>query len=272
MSSFRVIDPFAYFDEALAIGGSAEFYEAGTTTPADVFADPDLTVNNGSTVSVGTDGRLTKETWGDAAKSYRVRVYKQDGTLIRDRDNIGVSGAGGLAIPSLVPGQFLTNNGTALDWAAIRQLLDPTGANGKTIVSNGTAWVFTPMPSDGSAGDNAAVTVTSDLVTIGDGSETQDLFAVQFGSDTVPASGTTSASKAVVFGTAFKAIKYVGIINTTNGVSTVGFAAVPSAQNKTTTGFTAGFQVPAHQGGSGSDANIVNNIPFDWFALGTIAP
>src|SRR5699024_10760413 len=119
MSSFRVIDPFAYFDEALAIGGSAELYEAGTTTPADVFADPDLTVNNGSTVSVGTDGRLTKETWGDATKSYRVRIYKQDGTLIRDRDNIGVSGAGGLTIPSLVPGQFLTNNGTALDWEAI---------------------------------------------------------------------------------------------------------------------------------------------------------
>lgn len=275
MSSFRILDPFQVYtndDGTLAIGGSLTFYEAGTTTPEDVYADKDLTVNNGSSVAIGTNGKATKDIWGDATKSYRVRVYSVNNTLLDDVDYIGAVGAGGLVIPSLQTGEFLTNNGTSLLWSAIRQMLDPSGAAGKYLVSNGTAWTFENKPTDGDAGTNAAVTVSTGFASIGDGSTTQDLLAIQWGSETAPASGTPGTSKAVSFGTAFKAINYVGINVTGTGYNSVGFYATPQALNKTTTGFTGSFNVAAHQGGSNSDANITGNIPFDWFALGTIGP
>lgn len=266
MSSFRVIDPFAYFDEALAIGGSAKFYEAGTTTPADVFADPDLTVNNGSSVAVGTDGRLKKETWGDATKSYRARIYKKDGTLIRDRDNIGVAGAGGLTIPSLVTGEFLTNNGTSLDWAAIRQLLDPTGATGKTIMSNGTAWVFTAMPSDGENGKNADVTVTASSAVIGSGSPTSDKLLIQSDSVTLEATGTHTTDKNVSFTTQFKSLfGSPMLVSNSSSVSPSGYAPIVSALNPSTSGFGC------HAEGNDGE-KIINNVIVSWIAIGSIAP
>lgn len=152
MTAFRILDPFQVYTDAngkIASGGNLHFYTAGTTTDADVYGDNGLSVNNGPTITIGTDGRAVDDIWGDGAVSYRCRVYASDGTLIKDVDNIGNSAA---AIPDFVDGDFLTNNGSAYLWAAIRQALDPTGQSGKVMGSNGASliWQSSINPAAGS--------------------------------------------------------------------------------------------------------------------------
>ena len=272
MPTFRILDQRpVYFDLAgnLANGGSLKFYETGTTTPKDVYATPDKSVNNGSTVAIGADGRSMVDIWGYG--SYRVRLYNADGTLIDEADNVGIPGGTGTTIPALVSGYFLTNDGAVLSWAQIRQLPDPTGSADKVLSTDGENFIWVAKPSDGSAGTNAAVKVDAKNVTIGDGSGTQDKFVIQSGSGTITAGGSTTAQKDVTFPTAFKSLMAVVAVVTNNGVTSVQFTPSMAVLNKSLTGFTAYAQVSAYQGGSNHDANIINDVTFDWIAFGAIA-
>ena len=58
------------------------------------------------------------------------------------------------------------------------------------------------------------------------------------------------------------------VTNTT--FNTVGFLAAVAVTSKTTNGFVLNINVPAHQGGSGQDANIIGSVTFDWVAFGLI--
>lgn len=52
MPSFRILDQFPAFlgpDGRPVVGGELRFYDSGTTTPRDVYADSELTISNGST-------------------------------------------------------------------------------------------------------------------------------------------------------------------------------------------------------------------------------
>lgn len=268
-TAFRPFDPFqVYFDLTgnLASGGNLHFYEAGTTTDADVFGDNDLTVNNGPTIAIGTDGRAVDDIWCNGTLSYRCRVYASDGTLIADRDDIAMPGAGGLTIPDLVDGEFLGSAGGALVWAVIRQALDPAGAANKVMGSDGTNVVWVDKPADGAAGTNgtnAAVTVTSSSVKWSSG--TGDKFFIQGGSDSAAASGIPSTSKAITFGTAFKTLLGVYVITTGNSYATDGKLGIPAITAKTTTGFTVSLDTNT------TTDNIFDAVPFDWVAFGTIA-
>src|SRR5690242_18320803 len=75
MASFRVLDPFQTFfnlsSTGPAAGGRVDFFDAGTTTPRAVYADPDLGVSNGSTIALDAAGRLSVDCWGQGA--YRAR-------------------------------------------------------------------------------------------------------------------------------------------------------------------------------------------------------
>src|SRR5690348_9531177 len=97
MAAFRILDqsPVYFLLDGVtpAAGGRIEFYEAGTTTAKDVYGDQDLTVNNGSSITLGSDGRAVDDIWGDG--SYRVRVYASDDTLISDDDNVEIPGGAG---------------------------------------------------------------------------------------------------------------------------------------------------------------------------------
>ena len=269
MTAFRILDPFqTYFDldGNLAAGGNLHFYEAGTTTDADVYGDEALSVNNGATIAIGTDGRAVDDIWGDGTLSYRCRVYASDGTLIRDRDNIGLPGGTGNALPAMVSGEFLTTDGSNWLMAAIRQMLDPTGQANKVVGSDGTNSLWVAKPADGAAGTNgtnANVTVTPASVKWNNGSG--DLFFIEMGSDTAPASGIPSTSKAITFATPFKTKPRVFPITTGNSYATDGKLGIPALTALTTTGFTVSFDTNT------TTDNIFADVPFDWIAFGTIA-
>lgn len=268
-TAFRPLDPFQVYTDLtgkLAAGGNLHFYTAGTTTDADVYGDEALTVNNGPIIAIGTDGRAVDDIWADGTLSYRCRIYASDGTLIRDRDNISLPGAGSATLPEMVAGEFLTNDGTNWLMAAIRQALDPTGAANKVMGSDGTnlQWVDKPANgANGAAGTNAAVTVTPTSVKWSNG--TGDLFFIQGGSDSAPASGVPSTSKSVTFVTPFKALLGVYVISTSNTYATDGKLVIPAITSKTTSGFTVGLDTNT------TTDNVFAAVPFDWIAFGTVA-
>lgn len=270
MTAFLMYDPrpvYLTLTGEVAAGGSLQFFAAGTTTPQDVYGDSGLTVNNGSTLTLGSDGRTSVEVWGDASLSYRVRLYDSNGALIFDQDDVaGASGGGSTTIPTLGTGQFLTNDGSQLLWADIRQLPDPTGQAGKVLSTDGTNFTWIAKPADGAAGTagtNAAVTVTPSSVKWSNG--TGDLFYIQSGSDSAPASGSPSTSKSVSFPVAFKALAGVYVIPTSNAFATDGKLVMPAITSKTTAGFTVGLDTNT------TTDNIFGSVPFDWIAFGTVA-
>lgn len=268
--SFRILDPFqVYFDldGDFAVGGNLHFYLAGTTTDENVYADSALTVNNGATVTIGTDGKAMLDIWGDSAKSYRCRVYDVDNTLVKDVDNIAApGGTGGGSIPALVPGDFLTNDGTNLLWTVIRQALDPTSQANKIMGSDGTNLIWVDKPSDGGAGSNASVTIDGSGVKWNGG--TGDLFYIQVGSGTCAASGAHNASTSVSYPNAFKTILGVFPVVTSKSAS-ANYNIIMQVLNASTTGFTADFNTNSSDGNNGVINTTVN---FKWVAFGTVAP
>lgn len=266
MAAFRLLNQFpVYFDQQgrLADGGELRFYESGTTTPKDVYGDQALTVNNGSSVAIGSDGRTVVDVWGDG--EYRVRLYDADGTMIGEADNVEVAGGTGQSIPALVTGQFLTNNGALLLWAPISEVPDPTGQSGKILGNDGSNFIWQDPPEAPPAPPAPDLEVTATSVIIGDGT---DRMLTQAGSSSAPASGSRTTSVSVTFGTPFASPPvFVGVTPNLSVVTGIGYQAIPAATNITKTGFTANFDVNADQ--SGADINV--SIPFQWIAMGPVA-
>lgn len=262
MPTFRILDPFPVYlnlSGQLAYGGSLKFYDSGTTTPRDVYGDPAKTVNNGSSVLIGSDGRPVVDIWGDG--TYRVRLYASDGTLVDEADNVAIQGGGGTAIPALVNGNFLTNDGATLQWGAVKQVPDPTGSSGKVLGNDGANLIWQSLP----APVTPDITITGTSLKVGvTGSQH---FLIQTGSGTAPASGTVNTSLAVTFPVPFVTVLHVSTSPTANtqpgGPPVAYLASAPSP-----TGFTAGFDVAEGQGAS---PNIVNPVPFTWIAFGLVA-
>lgn len=269
-TAFRPLDPFMAYTDLngnLAAGGNLTFYAAGTTTAQDVFGDEALTVNNGNVIAIGTDGRAVDDIWCNGTLAYRCRVYAADGTLIIDRDNLALPGSGSLTIPALASGDFLTNNGTSLLWAAIRQALDPAGATNKVMGSDGANLVWVPAPTNGTPGTpgtNANITLGANSIKMNNG--TGNFWLVQWGSATAPASGIPSTSQSITFPTAFMAApNFVKVTVTGNSFANNGKLAVDAVTVKSATGFTVGFDTNT------TTDNIFGSVPFDWIAFGTVA-
>lgn len=260
MTAFRPLDPFQVYTDLngnIAAGGNLHFYQAGTTTDADVYGDEALTVNNGPTIAIGSDGRAVDDIWSDGTKSYRCRVYGADGTLIRDRDNIGVPGSGGLVIPSLVANQFLTNDGAVLLWSLIRQLPDPTGQANKLVSTDGTdfTWVAQPSAPVVTPGSNGNIVVGG--------------VRIQWGNGTLPASGTQTANVGVTFATEFSGLPYAISLTQTAGpgaFSSGGGMLMLGATTQSASGFTC-----SADGNTGFDVGtptITRTTAFQWVAFG----
>lgn len=268
MSGFRILDQFPVFLDRLGVpaaGGRLDFFIAGTTTPKNVFADPDLTVNNGVSVSIGADGRATKDIWGSG--TYYVRLVAADNTLIADADDVAIPGGQGAAIPALSAGQYLTNDGAVMAWASILQVPDPTGQAGKILGTDGTnpVWQAPPKTPDPATSD---VDVTTTGVTISDG--TAKLMIIT-GTATAPNKGGRNTDIVVPFATPFKdAPLYVGITPQYAGnVSAYGNAPIPRVANKAPTGFSAAFTAGELDDSNGN-FNFNTAITFDWIAIGLV--
>lgn len=269
--SYRVIDPFAvYLDQAGRVldGGSFQFLDADTSAPKAVFANPALTVSNGSTVAIDASGRAAVDAWGSG--NYRVRMFDALGALVREVNPVtDPAGSGALAIPALVADAFLTNDASQLLWQSIRQLPDPTGQSGKILGTDGANAIWQPPPATPAA-VAPDIVVGANSFRAGVSSNTSK-FLIQRGTASAPASGTPSTSVAVTFPEPFDTLWHVQFVPTTNSQPS-GAPAIPFlTASPTTSGFSAGFDIAE---GDKTSGNIVNPIPFSWIAFGlkTVAP
>lgn len=253
MTAFRILDQVPVYLDLLgqpASGGTLRFFDNVTDTPKDVFGDPDLTVNNGSSVLIGTDGRTVVDVWGDGV--YRVRLYAADNTLIAEAEDVEIPGGAGTSIPALSANKFLTNDGAVMSWADVLQVPDPTGSSSKILGTDGVNLLWQAPP-------------TVETPTSTDSSFSFGGLLIQRGTGSAPASGTKVTSLAVAFGTAFAATPFV-CVNHPNSLSPAGFLGSGQASGETINGFTAVFDVNVAE--TGASFNIVNPVPFSWLAIG----
>lgn len=265
--SFRILDQNpVYFDSEgqPVAGGELRFYDSGTTTPKAVFADPALTVNNGSTVGLDATGRANVETWGDG--NYRVRLYDALGVQIWEKDDVQQSGGAGSSLPALVAGKFLSNDGAVPSWQIILQLPDPTGSAGRFLTNDGTIPTWAQLPTAA----QPDIVVTASSFRAGTSANTTKKLVLT-GSGSAPASSTKTTQVAVVFGEAFTALEAVTLTPTSGTATSSGALARWAITAKSATGFTVLFSTIT--GGTSADnfagSNINAAIPFDYIAVGT---
>lgn len=158
--SFRFFPPGAQLftnDGLVLAAGSLTFTDSGTTTPRTTWSDPAMTTPNPNPVPLDGAGRPNVDIWGDGV--YRVTIKNSLGATVgAPLDN--VSGPVGIPSPTLQSGKFLTNDGTNVSWAVIRQVPNPTGQpDGHVLTTDGagnTAWEV--IPTTRQVPDPAAIT------------------------------------------------------------------------------------------------------------------
>lgn len=262
MSAYRPMGPFPqYFlaDGTVNNGGLIHFYQTDLTTPQNTWSDVGLTVLNSNPVVLDASGRPTTDIWGSAA--YGVVITDSLGANPRTFNNIQPDVGSGATIPSLVNGDFLTNNGSVLLWQSLKQLPDPTGFSGDILFTDGTLtyWGAVPAP----ANPDIAVTAASFQAGI---STNTSKFLVQMGSDTAPASGVFTTSKTITFPIAFTTCIHASAQPVTASNPGGPMVSYPSAA-ATGTGITFVFDVAE---GSPTGSDIVNPVPFTWVAMGFV--
>lgn len=269
--AFRFDNPLPqYFDAAgqVLTGGQLAFYTSGTTTPLATYTSPALTTANPNPLELDSTGRPTADIWLNG--NYRVVLMDSTGATIWTRDNVQIPGGGAFTLPAMQSGQFLTNNGTVAEWASIAQVPSPAGASGKVLGTDGTNLIWQSAPSDGSSGTdgtNANVTVTPTGVKWNNG--TGNLFFIQMGSGSAPASGIGGTSVNVTFPVPFATTPMVMALPTSNTVATNGDIPAVAIVNVSTTGFT--FVGDTNTASSNYGGIITNPVPFNWVAFGTVA-
>jgi hypothetical protein len=269
MPAFRPLPPLFTFHGLtgqLLPDGYLKFYVAGTTTPANVYGDEAMETNNGPTIQLDASSRANVQIWGDTAVSYDVEIYAADDSIQGSAENLSVPGGTGTAIPELVDGEFITSDGSQLLFAAIRQVLDPTGQNNKIlgVVGDALAWVAKPANGANGTSDTSA---TSTSFKVGS-------FLGQTGSDTAPASSNKTTTKNVTFAKAYdSAPVFIGIDPVDGGNTPSGVFPIWNVTARSTTGFTVTFDTTT--GGTSADnqagSDITDAINFKYFALGVRA-
>lgn len=267
MAAYRFYDPASVFWNILGTAGlregSVQFYEyGGTTTPKNTWSDRELTVLNANPLNIDASGRFPDDVFLDG--DYTVVLYdglNGTGAVVWTRDVISGAGAG-TEIPSPTIGFVLSSaDGVNLVWVDPDTFLpDPTGQTGKALVSTGSGYTFQAFPE----APELDIVVADGSQRVGDGvDDTKSL--TQYGADSAPASGSNSTTKAVVFTTLYTTTPTVVVTPTSS--SQPGGPCVTELTAKSTTGFTVKFDVAE---GSSSGSTIVNPVPFNWIAIGTV--
>jgi hypothetical protein len=252
------MDTFLGLSGQLLASGYLKFYSAGTTTPKDVFGEKALSTNNGSTITLDASGRPDDDVWGSG--SYFVEIYDADDVKQGEADNVEIPGGEATALPTLVAGEFLTNDGSVMSWDGILQVPDPTGSANKILVTDGTTVSWGDRPADGDAG-TANVTQTSTEITVED-------MALVTGSATGTSVGGRTQSVAVTFATAFTSTPvWIGIQVTSSSLSSFGNMPSWSIATSSTTGFTVKFTMgEMDDSQAGFDFNA--GVAFKYVAMG----
>ncbi|WP_057917096.1 gp53-like domain-containing protein [Lysobacter antibioticus] len=269
MAAFRVLDPFQTFfnldSTAPAAGGRVDFFESGTSTPKAVYADPGLTTSNGSSIDLDAAGRLEVDCWGDGA--YRVRQYDADDTLVKELDNIQPTTSSGLEIPTpLEAGAVLSNDGAILQWLQALFMPDPTGQNGKFPQANGSGYTLVDITIPTPAAPDIVLTGTGAAGSFRAGTTAvAKKFYLQWGSDTMAASGQTAAAGSFNFPAGFDEAPRVLIVGKSASVAAEGQIPAVAVTNTTTTGFSVAMNTDDY---TRNGSRINSAVPFDWFAIG----
>lgn len=263
--AFRILNQApAYLlpDGSVNAGGKLWTYETDLSTEKDTWSDADLTTLNSNPVVMDAAGRTLTDVWGDG--EYGVVMTDADDQVIWTRNNVRADAGADQAIPALVDGQFLTNDGSDLLWSAILQVPDPTGLANYYLVSDGTGTPIwqqipeTPEPEEpeivvGAASFRAGV------------STDETKFLIQRGTGTAPATGTVNTSLAVVFATEYDDTPTVHVTPTSD--SNAGGPMVPELSALSSTGFTVLLTIAA---GDLDNAKVLNSVPFCWTAFGNV--
>ena len=251
MSAYRPLGTFPqYFlaDGTVNNGGLINFYETDLTTRKDTYSDDGLTTPNANPVVLDSAGRPTSDIWGSLA--YGVVITDSLGANPRTLNNIQPDSGAGANIPSLVSGDFLTNDGSNLLWESILQLPDPTGFGANATVQTDGTTVFWAAGQTIEPGSNSLQIGT---------------VLIQAGTGSVPSSGATTASQGVTFPTAFSALWHVeASINNSWNLTAVGYIPNFTVNGRSVNGFTLGLDT----NGADSGTPIINATPFSWFAIG----
>lgn len=254
MASFRVLGQFVqYFldDGTVNAGGSVTFYETDLTTLKDTYSDPGLTVLNPNPVPLDADGRLANDVWGSGV--YGAVLADVGNVTIQTLNNIQSGSDPGLVIPSLVTGDFLTNDGSNLLWSPVAQVPDPTGSAGNLLSTDGTLTFWATPTSVG------IPTVTQGASSIVVGTKKWI-----FGSGTFPATGTNTTTVSITFpDSGFSGLPYDISLTSTGGpgVTAGGGMLIMGAANRTASGFLAAADVNGF-------GNISSATGFTYTAVG----
>ncbi|MFC4728794.1 hypothetical protein [Coralloluteibacterium thermophilus] len=253
----RFLNPAPVFLDLLGlgpvIGGSLAFYERGTTSPKTTWSDPGLFTPNPNPVPLDSSGRSNNEIWLDG--EYSVVLRDSLGATIWTRDVVPESAAGG-TIPSLLPGQFLTNDGSNLLWQPVRQVPDPSGSANRLLSTDGANLIWVPPPDIPQPPD-PDVTEGSGFLQVLDTLQ-------QWGTATIPASGDTNASMQISFPTGYAATPYIGVTVNTQTPTNSGHFVIPAVVSQSPTGFTVIVAASEFQ----SSTRIQSAVPVSWYAIG----
>lgn len=268
MSSFRPLGQFIQFfldNGQVNAGGSVTFYETDLTTLKNTYSNPGLTVLNANPVALDAAGRPATDIWGSGV--YGAVLKDASGTTIQTLNNIQSGADPGFSIPSLVNGDFLSNDGSNLLWQPVFQVPDPTGSAGDILVTDGTLAFWRSLSAAG-VPSGGKIVVTTAKTTIADTTTTTTSLMIQQGSGTCPASGGHTTTGSVSFPTAFNATPQVYVQCNGGGVTPDGFFPIACTSGISTTGFNIGINV--NEGGSSGGANITSTVNFQWLAIGTV--
>lgn len=256
--SYRFFNPAPVFMDLLGLqplaGGQLAFYEIGTTTPKGTWSDPDLAIPNTNPVQLDSSGRANVNIWLDGG--YSVRLLDSLGATVWTRDLNGGDGAGA-AIPALLTGQFLTNDGSTLQWSDIRQVPDPTGSSGKILGTDGTSLIW------------QAPATPPTVPTSGDGFTKVGTNLEQWGVQTMAATNTQSAIMSFNFPIAYAEVPRIFVnIQKGGAIVAAGFTGVLKA-SPSVTGATVEWNTGVE---TQAVANrLVSPFEFSWFAVGKAA-
>lgn len=268
MATFRILDQAPQYllpSGKVNAGGSLLTFATNLTTPKLTWADPAKATPNPTTIILDAAGRTATDVWGDG--EYGLVMKDAAGVTIWTRNNVRLGGDSGQAIPALVPGRFLGNDGSNLTWEPVLQVPDPTGSSGYILSNDGVnpQWIPQVAPA---APD---IDVSASRVVIGDGTD-----RVQFLRGTGVTStgvGTKQASGTVTYSHAFSE-PVIPVAVPTGGPFTVGNEAGGyfgdiSITAYNATGFT--FIINTNHGEGNTQGNIIGNVTIAWQVFGPIS-
>lgn len=271
MASFRILNQAPQYLLANGLvnaGGQLFFYATDLTTPKNTWSDPYMSTLNANPVIMDAAGRTLADVWGDG--EYGVVMKDAAGVTIWTRNNVKADVGAGTAIPALSMGQFLTNDGSVLQWQQIVLLPDLAGTSGSILYSDGFIPYWGPPPAVPTP-PTPAIAVTATSVSLDDGGTAPNKMLIQTGSAVTTGASGRLAQIAVTFPVAFSSTPvWVDVAVTTGSLSSFGNMPTHAITASSATGFTVKFTMSElDDSQSGFDYNA--NVPFNYIAIGIIA-